>query len=239
VDDQDGERGVEIKSQILYDEPQTWHNLEVICAVAQEMGAKATFRTGLHVNIGGSGFPTEDPSAHNALLRLVGAYDDTIVRLAHNPDSGQSHRGRGYCQYAHVPSDGFRDVATARAYSNHYQAFNLGHLPASGQRHRESSRIEVRVWDSTIDAGRIQSAVASSLALVKLALEEQKPGQDMERAGSHRNRFGTSKLTGEAWEESTGAFRRFLTLMRNAGLTSERHQYALTKMFAESRWQSN
>jgi hypothetical protein len=239
VDDQDGERGVEIKSQILYDEPQTWHNLEVICAVAQEMGAKATFRTGLHVNIGGSGFPTEDPSAHNALLRLVGAYDDTIVRLAHNPASGQSHRGRGYCQYAHVPSDGFSDVATARAYSNHYQAFNLGHLPAAGQRHRESSRIEVRVWDSTVDAGRIQSAVASSLALVKLALEGQKPGQEMERAGSHRNRFGTSKLTGEQWEESTGAFRRFLTLMGAAGLTTERHQYALTKMFAESRWQNN
>lgn len=239
VDDQDGERGVEIKSQILYDEPRTWHNLERICAVAQDLGARATFRTGLHVNVGGSGFPTEDPSAHNTLLRLVGAYDDTIVRLAHNPASGSSHRGRGYCQYAHVPSNGFSDVATARAYSNHYQAFNLGHLPAAGQRHRESSRIEVRIWDSTVDAGRIQQAVASSLALVKLALDGQKPGQEMERAGSHRNRFGTSKLTGEQWEESTGAFRRFLTLMNSAGLTNERHQYALTKMFAESRWQNN
>lgn len=239
VDDQDGERGVEIKSQILYDEPQTWHNLDRICTIAQELGARATFRTGLHVNVGGAGFPTEDPSAHNSLLRLVGAYDDTIVRLAHNPDSGQSHRGRGYCQYAHVPSNGFSDVATARAYSNHYQAFNLGHLPAAGQRHRESSRIEVRIWDSTVDAGRIQQAVASSLALVKLALDGQKPGQEMERAGSHRNRFGTSKLTGEQWEESTGAFRRFLTLMKDAGLNSDRHQYALTKMFAESRWQSN
>lgn len=238
VDDQDGERGVEIKSQILYDEPQTWHNLEVICAIANDLGARATFRTGLHVNVGGADFPTEDPSAHNALLRLVGAYDDTIVRLAHNPDSGQRHRGRGYCQYAHVPTDGFQDVATARAYSNHYQAFNLGHLPAAGQRHRESSRIEVRIWDSTIDAGRIQQAVASSMALVHLALQGQKPGQGMERAGHHRERFGTSKLTGEQWEESTEAFRRFLTLMSKAGLSGERHQYALTKMFAESRWQA-
>lgn len=239
VDDQDGERGVEIKSQILFDEPQTWHNLERICAVANELGAQATFRTGLHVNVGGAQFPTEDPKAHNALLRLVGAYDDTIVRLAHNPASGQRHRGRGYCQYAHVPSNGFEDVATARAYSNHYQAFNLGHLPAAGQRHRESSRIEVRIWDSTIDAGRIQHAVASSMAMVELALRGEKPGQGMERAGHHRDRFGTSKLTGEQWEESTLAFRRFLTLMDRAGLSSERHQYGLVKMFAESRWQSN
>lgn len=239
VDDEEGERGVEIKSQILYDEPQTWHNLSRICAVAEELGAKATFRTGLHVNIGGSGFPSEDPATHNALLRLAGAYDDTIVRLAHNPDSGRSHRGRGYCQYAHVPSNGFSDVATARAYSNHYQAFNLGHLPAAGQRHRDSSRIEVRVWDSTVDAGRIQHAVASSLAIVHLALNGQKPGQGMEPAGSHREQFGTGKLTGEQWESSTTAFRRFITLMQSAGLSTSKHQYAFVKMFAESRWQSN
>lgn len=58
----------------------------------------------------------------------------------------------------------------------------------------------------------------------------------MEPAGSHRDQFGTGKLTGEQWEDSTLAFRRFATLMKNAGLSSDTHEYALVKMFAESRW---
>lgn len=239
VDDVDGERGVEIKSQILYDEPETWENLAVILDVAKELGGKPTMRTGLHVNVGGASFPSDDPSAHNALLRIAGAYDDTLIRLAHNPLSGPVHRGRGYCGYAWMPPEGFDNVAHARSYSNHYQAFNLGHLPSAGERHRRSSRIEVRLWDSTLDLGRIQTAVTSSLAVVKLALLGAEPGQGPERAGTHRDTFGTSRLSGEEWELSTQSFRRFVTLLGAAGANTETHRKALTSMFAASRWQSN
>lgn len=238
VDDVDGERGVEIKSQILFDEPQTWHNLDRICAIAREMGGAATPRTGLHVNVGGSGFSSEDPAAHNALLRLAGAYDDTLIRLAHNPESAPVHRGRSHCAYAPVPPGGYDQVARARSYSNHYQAFNLGHLPAAGERARTSSRVEVRLWDSTLDPGRIQAAVTSSLAIVKLGLEGVAPGQDLEPAGTHRQRYGRNRLSGDDWDSSTESFRRFVTLMDRAGAGSEHHREALTKMFAVTRWQN-
>jgi hypothetical protein len=239
VDDVDGERGVEIKSQILYDEPETWHNLDRICAIARELGGKPTMRTGLHVNVGGANFPSENPDAHNALLRMAGAYDDTIVRMAHNPVSGPRHRGRSFCGYAPIPPQGFNDVATARAYSNHYQAFNLGHLPAAGERHRSSSRVEVRVWDSALDPGRIQAQVTASLAMIKLATEGEAPGQPVERAGAHRSRFGTQRLSGEQWEESTESFRRFVSLMKKAGAGSDLHLAQFTSLFAASRWQQN
>ena len=239
VDDVDGERGVEIKSQILYDEPATWYNIERICAIAQELGAQPTRRTGLHVNVGGANFSSEDPSAHTTLLRLAGAYDDTLIRLAHSPESANSHRGRAYCQMAHVPPNGFHAVANARAMSSHYQAFNLSHLPSSGERHRHSSRVEVRLWDSTTDPGRIQAAVSTSLAMVAAAVQDIKPGQEFERAGSHRNEFGREKLTGEDWTKSTESFRRFLAVMEQAGMNAPHQRQALVKMFAESRWQSN
>lgn len=237
VDDVDGERGVEIKSQILYDEPETWKNLDRICEIARELGGKATPRTGLHVNVGGSKFSKSDPKAHNALLRLAGAYDDTLVRLAHNPESGIKHRGRRHCQMASVPPGGFDEVATAKSYSNHYQAFNLNHLPAQGQRSRNSSRVEVRVWDSTLDPGRIQAAVTTSLALVKLAHRDTPPGQEAEPSGTHLNQYGKSRQKGVEWEEATGSFRRLVTLVEKVGAKSDITKRALTTMFAESRWQ--
>ncbi len=237
VDDVDGERGVEIKSQILYDEPKTWSNLNRICEIAREFGGEATPRTGLHVNVGGSKFSKSDPKAHNALLRLAGAYDDTLVRLAHNPESGIKHRGRRHCQMASVPPGGFTEVATAKSYSNHYQAFNLNHLPERGQRSRNSSRVEVRVWDSTLDPGRIQAAVTTSLALVKLAHRDTPPGQEAEPSGTHLAQFGKNRQKGEEWEEATGSFRRFVSLIEKVGGKSDITRRALTTMFAESRWQ--
>lgn len=237
VDDQEGQRGVEIKSQILYDEPRTWRNIERICAIARELGGAATPRTGLHVNVGGSGFASNEPTAHNALLRIASAYDDTLLRLAHNPESGPVHRGRQFCGHAPVPPEGFSDVRTAKFYANHYRAFNLSHLPAESQRTSRSSRVEVRVWDSTLDPGRIQAAVTASLAIVKLGLEETPPGQVEELAGAHRQQYGRTRLSGEDWEDSTSSFRRFVSLVSGAAGNVAHHKTALTALFASSRWQ--
>jgi len=238
VDDCEGERGMEIKSQILYDEPETWQNLRRICEIAEEYGAKPTMRTGLHVNVDGSRFPTTDPARHNALLRLAAAYDDTIVRLAHNPESGPRHRGRAYCRYVNTPAEGFRDVNTARDYSNHYQAFNLGHLPGAGEAHVPSTRVEHRIWDATLDPGRIQTAVTVSLALVQNAVDLVEPGYQADPAGTHHNEYGRRKLSGERWESATLSFRQLVALLGRAGAKSEHHRRALTSMFAATRWQN-
>lgn len=236
VDEYNGERGVEIKSQILYDEPKTWENIRKITENMQQHGAAPTSRTGMHINIGGAGFSNTNPGAHNGLLRLAEAYDDTLIRLAHNPASGSLHRGRRFCSPATVPPEGYQNISGARLYSNHYQAFNLAHLPSDGELHKRSSRVEVRFWDSAVDLGRIQSAVAISAALVELGIREQEAGQDKELAGSHVSRFGKSKLEGEVWEAATLSFRNFISLMEIAGLKSEAHKQSFFYLFAESRW---
>jgi hypothetical protein len=236
VDPYRGNRGVEVKSQILYDEPATWENIRKISEKMQQHGAQPTPRTGMHINIGGAGFDSTNPRAHNRLLRLAEAYDDTLIRLAHNPASGSAHRGRSYCAPASIPPIGYESVSKARAYSNHYQAFNLAHLPSDGEPHKNSSRVEVRFWDAAVDLGRIQSAVAISTALVELAIRDQSPGQEKELAGSHIERFGSTKLEGDIWEASTLSFRNFTSLMELAGLKSEVHKQSLFYLFAESRW---
>lgn len=236
VDPYQGLRGVEVKSQILYDEPATWDNIKKISEAMERHKAKPTLRTGMHINIGGSEFPNTNPKAHNNLLKIASAYDDTLIRLAHNPASGNQHRGRGYCAPAYLPPEGYASISSARANSNHYQAFNLAHLPSDGENHRNCSRVEVRFWDGATDLGRIQSAVAISTALVELALRGQEPGQSTEIAGSHARRFGISKLEGSGWEEATLSFRKFISLMEIAGLKSESHKDAFFHLFTESRW---
>lgn len=236
IDPYEGSRGVEIKSQILYDEKQTWENIAKISSAMQRFNAKATKRTGMHINIGGQEFSSETPKAHNNLLKLAAAYDDVLIRLAHNPESGIQHRGRGYCAPANLPPQGYESVSSARAYSNHYQAFNLGHLPGAGESHRASSRVEVRFWDGATDLGRIQAAVAVSAAFVELALRGQQPDQEEQIAGFSAARFGTRKLVREEWEQATLPFRKFMSLMEIAGLKSEAHKKSLFHLFAESRW---
>lgn len=237
VDPYEGERGIEVKSQIMYDEPSSWRNLETICRLAENLGARPTQRTGLHVNVGAHDFSSSDPLRHNNLLRLAEAYDDVLLRLAHNPASGDWHRGRAYCGFADVPISGFASVAQARARSNHYQAFNLGHLPAEGDSIRPSSRIEVRLWDGTTQLSRIQTAVNVSLLFAEMSKYRINPGTGAQPAGFHREQFGRNRLEGENWERATLSFRTLMGLAKHFGLSSETQQKNLVGLFAESRWQ--
>lgn len=236
VDPYEGERGIEIKSQIMYDEPETWANLNTICTIANRLGAAPTVRTGLHINMGAQDFSANNPARHNRLLKLAASFDDILVRLAHNPNSSSWHRGRAYCGYASVPPEGFRNVAIARANSNHYQAFNLGHLAAEGESNRISSRIEMRLWDGTSSFPRIQSAVGVSLALVELSKYAINLNQTAQPSGYHRETFGREKLEGDNWTNATESFRKFMGLYKQAGFTSDVHMRNLVAMFAESRW---
>lgn len=236
VDDADGERGVEIKSGILYDEPETWRQIHRITEVARALGGRATVRTGLHVNVDGAGYEPDDVTTHTNLMRLADAFDDTLIRLAHNPESASQHRGRGYCERAHVPPDGYRDVNQARAYANHYQAFNLSHLPGPHDPRTANDRIEVRIWDATLDPGRIQAAVTVSLGIVKAARDGITPGQGAEPAGTHRSTYGNRRLSGQDWTDATASMRRLTGVLSQVGVTGKHQVAQLVHAFAGSRW---
>ena len=236
VDDVDGERGVEIKSQILYDEPRTWHNLSRICAIARDLGGKPTQRCGLHVNVGAQGYPADNPANHTNLLRLAASYDDTLTRLAHNPLSGPMHRGRHYCSPNMIPPAGFTSVDEVRVWANHYQAFNMNNMPAPHNPARQSSRLEVRLFDSSLDAGRIQAQVAVTLGIVSAGRNGVQPMQPAEYAGAHRNAYGTRRLSGERWESSTASVRQLADIIGTQGLQKSEHKEMLAWLFVSGKW---
>lgn len=238
VDGVDGERGVEIKSQILYDTPQTWANLRRICEIAESLGGRATPRCGTHVNIDSAYFDSNDPATHTNLIRLANAYDDVLLRLAHNPESGPQHRGRTYCGPAWMPPAGYDSVREARDNSGHYQAFNFAHLPDEYTPRTSTSRVEVRLFDSSLDPGRIQTQVATCLALVAAARNGRGTDRDAEPAGSHRSRYRGRRLEGDEWVESTESFRHLLGLVAEEGLSRPEHQQQLVHLFAASKWQA-
>lgn len=238
VDDVGGHRGLEIKSQILRDTPDTWRTLRRICEVGRELGGKATKRTGVHVNIGSNWFPKDDPSTHLRLLRLMRTFDDTLIRLAHNPEIGPRHRGRQYCSPVSDPPSPARGmrVYEAKSYGGHYHSINLDHLPDEYTSQASTSRVEFRPFDSSMDVGRIQMQTAISLGLAAAAHRGEEPLVPERLAGSTGRDFGRRALTGVPWEQATEPTRRLIRILQRSGLNSQEHLKQLSHMFAESKW---
>jgi Putative amidoligase enzyme len=238
VDDVQGQRGCEIVSPIMHDTPETWTNLAKVCEIIERNGGRATVRTGLHVNIGAGDF-NHTVENHNRLLALSAAYEDTLIRVSHNPESGRTHRGRTYCAPNVIPEEGFRRINDARVHNSHRALVNLDHVPGEGDSVRPSTRVEVRVFDGTVDPGRIQMNIKTSLALVEAAVrgEEPPPRDQWEPAGSHWSRYSANgrrrSLRGDEWEEDTQSTRRMADLL----FTREEDKRQFVSAWALTRWQ--
>lgn len=246
VDDVGGNRGCEVVSPILYDTPETWRNLKTVCDIIERNGGRVTPRTGLHINIGAADF-NHTVGNHNRLIGMANAYEDVIVRTAHNPQAGSTHRGRDYCRPMTMPAAGFTSIREAQRGldpqnyegSSHRAMINLDHVPAEGAPVVNSTRVEVRIFDGSVDPGRIQANVNMSLALVNAAVRGVDVPSNPERAGTHRaSNVGSNgrmrRLRGEAWESDTKSFRTFVDTL----FSRERDKKQLTYAFAASRWQA-
>lgn len=240
VDDVSGQRGCEIVSPIMYDEPQTWQNLAKVCEIVQRHGGTVTTRTGCHINVGASDF-NHTVENHNRLLQLASSYEDVILRTAHNPVSGPRHRGRDYCLPSTVPASGYRRISDAQIQNSHRAMINLDHVPAEGQPITNSTRVEVRIFDGTVDPGRLQTNVKIALGLVNAAARGVDTGIEPEPAGTHQQRARersnggrARRLTGEAWESDTASARRFADLL----FTRSEDKAQMVHAFAASKWQS-
>lgn len=247
VDGLNGQRGCEIVSPILYDTPDTWRNLKTICDIIERNGGRATPRTGLHINVGAADFD-HTVENHNRLIGIANAYEDVIVRTAHNPQSGRTHRGRDYCRPMSMPAEGFTSIRQAQRSvdpqnyegSSHRAMINLDHVPAEGQPIQSSTRVEVRIFDGTIDPGRIQASAKLSLGMVNAAVRGAEVPRDAERAGTHRSRnVGANgrmrRLRGAEWEADTASFRQFADTLFSRAEDKKQLTYA----FAASRWQAH
>jgi hypothetical protein len=218
----------EIVSPIMYDEPQTWRNLEKVCDIVKRHGGIPSARTGGHTHVAVPDFD-HTVENHNRLLAMADGYNDTIYRLAQNPKAAR-HRGTDWCRPNTVPATGYTSIAGVRQANNsHHIGVNFGSV--LGQR---ADHVEWRMWDGSLEPGVIQAQIKLSLGLTAAAVRGGSRPPARERVGTHRSRLrGRSRLAGEAWRENTRSFRELAdSVFRRA---ADKAQAAA--LFAVTRWQ--
>jgi hypothetical protein len=218
----------------MYDEPQTWTNLQQACEIIRRHGGQASVRAGSHVTVSTGNYGT-DLANHNRLLRAFADHQDTLYRLATDPERGR-HRyshGSSYCTPNQVPATGYTSLDGPRhSQGGHHLGLNLQH--SNG---RSSDRAEFRLWDATLDPATIQTHIKISLGLAEAAHRGTTPArQQPEQFGGHRATVRThgGRLTGQAWRTATEPFRGLVDRIFHRDV--DRAQ--ATALFAVNRWQS-
>jgi Putative amidoligase enzyme len=240
VDDVGGARGCEIVSPILYNTPETWADVKTIIDFVKELGGEVNVRHGLHVNLGSRDFAGNDVF-HMSLVRALRRYDDLLIRIAHTPENGAWHRGRSYCTTA---SEGYANGNVGRymiqelmGYNGHHSIVNFTHSADTVTRAGASTRLEFRLFDGTLDVGRIQMNVMLSMAMMAAAARAtEAPFEgESEAGGTHfDSRPGRARrLSGAEWRTDTERVREFVDFL---GLPAEGAKDVLIA-YKASRWQ--
>jgi hypothetical protein len=235
----DGQAGGEIVSPVMYDETETWENLEKICSVLKSNGAFASRGAGNHIHVGMKGYD-HTVANHNRLLNAFARNEDLIYRMSMDPTRGR-HRGFGYCSPNSLPSTPYARVSAAAAAQNsHGVALNLQSV-----RGRDSDHIEFRTFDSTINPAIIQTQIAMSVFMVEGALRgEGRPAPAEGRAPlGERLELNPRRraLTGGAWDETTLGARKFLDEFIPQPDEAVENNHAVKQfigLFSMTKWQT-
>jgi hypothetical protein len=219
----------EIVSPIMHDEPETWRNLARVCDIVRSHGGTATARTGGHVHVGLADYD-HTVENHNRLLQTAAGYEDTLYRLAHNPDAA-AHRGMRWCEPNRDPGPGYTSLNSVRA-QNFGHEIGVNFASVQGSR---SDHVEYRMWDGSLDPGVIQAHVNISLAMTAAGSRGGYTPPPAEPVGTHvRRNPGRRRLRGEQWRQSTAGFRQLAdTLFRRQANAAQ-----AASLFAVTRWQS-
>lgn len=235
----DGQQGGEIVSPVMYDEPETWENIEKICEVLNRNGAFASRGSGNHVHVGLTEYDHKVAN-HNRLLNTYAKNEDLIYRLSANPERGR-HRGFAYCQPNSFASTPYARISAASAANNnHSTAINMQSV--SG---RDSDHIEFRTYDSTLNPGIIQTQITMSVLMVEGALRgtnNPAPAEGRIPLGKRLELNPRRRaLTGEAWNETTLAARQFIDELIPQHSSEVKNNHAIRQivsLFAMTKWQT-
>lgn len=165
--------GGEIISPILTHSGPAWDSVQRVCDRIRNCGGTDSHAAGSHVTVGAPDFH-DSPAILNRLTALVYHYQADLGVMAAG-DHGRSHLGRS--EYAaHLPAPppmGYVNASDAhRQLGGRYRTLNLTHIndaDSGSWTDPNDTRIEFRLWDSTLDPGRIQAQAKISTALVDFA----------------------------------------------------------------------
>lgn len=190
----------EIVSPILNDVPQTWSDLEKICTQIRIHGG-APEAAGCHIHVAAADYAI-DPVAITNLLRLLLVAEDDLYRMACTPHT--SSRIAQFCRPPQrPPALGFIAVTEALETSTHASMVSLTDLhPDDPQR----SHLEFRLFDASLQPGRIQAQVKLALALTAYSAQHAiSPLEPCNHLGSGTHRQKVLRSSGEWFDPVTTA----------------------------------
>jgi Putative amidoligase enzyme len=221
----------EIVSPIMYDEPATWHNLDQVCEIVRRHGGRASYNTGGHIHVSTHDYD-HTVENHNRLLQLATGYQDTLYRLAQNPEAPR-HRGRSYCYPNRDPGNGYTSVGSVRTNNaGHGPAVNFGSVRGASNDH-----VEMRLWDGSLSPAVIQTQIKLSLGMTAAASRGGFTPPAREPVGSHREinrgQHTDGRLHDQTWTDNTASFRTLIDTI----YTRAADKAQATALFALTRWQ--
>lgn len=228
--------GGEIVPPIMYDEPETWENLETVCTIIKKHGGIASPKSSTHVHVGVSHYGTS-VAAYNRLLDAFAENEDILYRLHANPDTGKHriHKHPMHCSPNPRPSSPYTTFGEARA-DNSWKDFAVNLEPVTGKR---DGHVEFRIGDSSLQPGVIQTQMLIAAALVNGAAreaEQQSPTGIRTPLGTHAQEHTTDRDS----DQDTLVFRSFVDRYIPGGGPDggqERVQQLVT-LYAMTTWQT-
>jgi hypothetical protein len=224
----------EIVSPVMYDEPETWANIEKVCDIIRRHGGIANAKTGSHVHVGA---PNMTPQAATELMSIANQHEDVMYRLSQNPDKPK-HRPMRWCGPNNdVPQGGYTSMSQVSMIRSHAYGMNLGGVHGGSSDHPE-----IRYWDGTLNPAVIQAQVKISGGMVTAAERNASLGQsrrNREPVGSHATRLqavrGNSRraLTSDELSEDSATVRSFVDTL----FTRREDKAQAAALFAVTRWQ--
>lgn len=223
--------GGEIVSPIMYDEKDTWDNLEKVIQILKDNGAIPTENAGSHVHVG-TGFYGSSPEKYAELIQLMNQHEDVLYRLASDPSRG-SHRGINYASPISVVNPvGFKKITTVRSQTNRYSAMNLYSISGTKDDHTE-----FRLFDATLDPGAIQTQIKLAVAMTHAAVRANPKDitpRSKEPLGAHFKKKDILKTLkkAETLEEETTTLRSLLDTL----FVRREDKAQVVSIFANTRW---
>lgn len=230
----------EIVTPLMYDEPETWENLEKVTKILRENGAVPTTKAGAHVHVGTAKYG-KDPKKYAELARLVGQHEDVLYRLSTDPSRGE-HRGKTtrFNYVSPVPSvspEGFQDASSLRRrYWQRTAILNINGAKLDDD--YKSSHVEFRMFDATLDPAVMQNQIKMALHMTDAADRIAASGgtkRAKESLGDHAERAklrGRRKPKKEDIEKDTSTFRSFLDTLYQKKADKDN----AIRLFAANEW---
>lgn len=241
VYDNETRTGGEIVSPVMQDTPETWRNIKAISEILRRNGAVPSKGAGMHVHVSVGDF-NHRIDVHNELLGAYAENEDLIYRMHSNPERGR-HRGGAYNAPNRLPANPYTDLGRLRAeQSSHGIAMNFQSVQG-----RSGDHVEVRTPDSSLEPAVMQAQIATAIYLAEGAMRggvaDTNPSANPSRRGTRLSANPTrAALAGDAWNESTAGFRKFLDTFvpgREGSLADNPQLRQLVSLFAMTKWQGS